>query len=145
MSRNSDNILLLSDKFPIVLYDGTCRFCNYWVQFILEKDRDARFRFLRLESEEGQLLKRSFPEPLQKEDSIFVVYHQKAFGLSDAVFIILTELGHPARFLVYFVPVFLRNSLYRLVAKVRHKIPFWQKDCILPDEKQQSQFLDLSR
>ena len=145
MSLATDHILRISDDFPVVLYDGTCRFCNYWVQFILAKDRSRRFRFLRLESEEGQLLKDSFPLSLKNEDSIFILYHQKVFGLSDAVFVILAELGHPARFLRVFIPDSLGKGLYRLVAKVRHKIPFWQKDCILPDEKQRSQFLDMSR
>lgn len=145
MSLTTDHILRISDDFPVVLYDGTCRFCNYWVLFILARDRTKRFRFLRLESEEGQLLKSSFPSTLQKEDSIFVLYRQKVFGLSDAVFVILTELGHPARFLRGFIPVGLRNGLYRLVAKVRHEIPFWQKDCILPNEKQRAQFLDMDR
>ena len=145
MSPTTDHIIRISNDFPVVLYDGTCRFCNYWVQFILVRDRDTRFRFVRLESEVGQRLKRSLTPPMQKEDSIFVLYRQRVYGLSDAVFVILTELGHPARFLWFFIPDALGKGLYRLVAKVRHKIPFWQKDCILPDEKQRAQFLDMSR
>jgi len=141
MSIHADYIIRLSEKFPVVLYDGTCRFCNYWVQFILKRDTRQQFRFLALESEHGIMMKKRFGPNPGNEDSIMVLYLGKVYILADAVYVILRHIHHPARLLWYVFPGFIRNGIYTLVARYRHKIPVFQKDCILPNEKQTYQFL----
>ncbi|OWP85683.1 thiol-disulfide oxidoreductase, partial [Flavobacterium covae] len=44
---------LPKDK-QIILFDGVCNLCNYWVQYIIKHDKNDIFRFVTLESELGQ-------------------------------------------------------------------------------------------
>ncbi len=37
-----------------VFYDGECGFCNYWVQWILQRDSKDQFLFASLQSQFGQ-------------------------------------------------------------------------------------------
>ncbi|WP_228376753.1 thiol-disulfide oxidoreductase DCC family protein [Chryseobacterium formosense] len=38
----------------MVFFDGYCGVCNFWVQWILERDKKDRFLFASLQSEAGQ-------------------------------------------------------------------------------------------
>ena len=54
----------LSDTRPIVLYDGVCRMCNFWVDWVLANDREKNVRFCALQSDVGRaLLERSGRRP----------------------------------------------------------------------------------
>jgi len=43
----------LKDK-NVVFFDGECGFCNFWVQWILERDRKNKFLLASLQSDFGQ-------------------------------------------------------------------------------------------
>ncbi|MBK8663499.1 MAG: DUF393 domain-containing protein [Ignavibacteriales bacterium] len=43
----------MDDKL-IILFDGVCNFCNYWVNFIIDRDRRSIQRFAACQSEFGQ-------------------------------------------------------------------------------------------
>ena len=48
------------NRAPIVLYDGVCRMCNFWVDWVLDNDPTAKLRFAALQSPAGRrLLERS--------------------------------------------------------------------------------------
>lgn len=52
------------DTRPVILFDGACNLCNGGVQFVLDWDNEAVFRFASLQSEAGRaLLKRSGRSP----------------------------------------------------------------------------------
>ena len=44
----------------IILFDGVCNFCNFWVNFVLDRDKKDRFRFAALQSIEGQKILSDF-------------------------------------------------------------------------------------
>jgi predicted DCC family thiol-disulfide oxidoreductase YuxK len=46
----------------IVLYDGDCPMCNYWVNFILKRDDKNKFMFAALQSDFGQDFLKKKPE-----------------------------------------------------------------------------------
>ncbi|MBK8371996.1 MAG: DUF393 domain-containing protein [Saprospiraceae bacterium] len=37
------NIREISEKHPVILFDGDCKFCNFWVQFVLKRDKKINF------------------------------------------------------------------------------------------------------
>ena len=52
------------NRAPIVLYDGVCRMCNFWVDWVLDNDPTAKLRFAALQSPAGRrLLERSGRKP----------------------------------------------------------------------------------
>jgi predicted DCC family thiol-disulfide oxidoreductase YuxK len=40
----------------IILFDGACNFCSFWVKFVVKRDRKDVFRFASLQSDVGQKL-----------------------------------------------------------------------------------------
>jgi predicted DCC family thiol-disulfide oxidoreductase YuxK len=43
-------------EHPVVLFDGVCNLCSSAVQFIIDRDPKATFRFASLQSEAGAAL-----------------------------------------------------------------------------------------
>ncbi|MBK6782542.1 MAG: DUF393 domain-containing protein [Saprospiraceae bacterium] len=92
------NIREISEKHPVILFDGDCKFCNFWVQFVLKRDKKNQFYFTSLQSEVGKSLVFSLDKKIQDTDSIIVVHKEKIFLLSDAIYEILKALNHPVRY-----------------------------------------------
>ncbi|MBK8622050.1 MAG: DUF393 domain-containing protein [Saprospiraceae bacterium] len=135
------NINKISEKHPVILFDGDCTFCNFWVQYVLKRDKKREFYFSPLQSDGAKSLISSLDKRLQETDSIIVLFKKKVFDKSDAVFVILKALNHPARYIWYISPKFLRNVVYDLIAKYRHRLFWWQTECLVPDEEDKKRFL----
>ncbi|MBK9042256.1 MAG: DUF393 domain-containing protein [Saprospiraceae bacterium] len=137
------NIREISEKHPVILFDGDCKFCNFWVQFVLKRDKKNQFYFTSLQSEVGKSLVFSLDKKIQDTDSIIVVHKEKIFLLSDAIYEILKVLNHPVRYLWFISPKFLRNRIYRWIARNRHRLIWWQTECVVPDEEGKKRFLKI--
>jgi predicted DCC family thiol-disulfide oxidoreductase YuxK len=109
----------------IVFYDGYCTLCSNAVQWIIRNDRRRIFRFRPIQ-EQGHTL----PE----ENTLILVKGEKLYYRSTAVLHIAMKLRFPwplfGMFLI--IPPFIRDSVYRLVARKR-KIWFGSRtSCYLP-------------
>ena len=135
------NISKISEKHPVILFDGDCTFCNFWVQYVLKRDKNQEFYFSPLQSDGAKSLISSLDKRFQETDSIIVLFKKKVYDKSDAVFVILKALNHPTRYLWYITPKFLRNAVYDLIAKYRHRLHWWQTECLVPDEEDKKRFL----
>ena len=134
----------------IILFDGVCNFCNFWVNFIIDHDKKDFFRFAALQSETGQnILKQinlktnNFWQSQGLPDSLILVDKQDYFIKSSAALIILKHLSGFWKILFVFIiiPRPIRNFIYDLIAKNRYKI-FGKKDvCRIPNEKEKGKFI----
>ncbi|HEY0975885.1 MAG TPA: DUF393 domain-containing protein [Flavobacteriales bacterium] len=116
----------------IILFDGDCAYCNGWVKWIRARDRDGRFRFAPLESAEGSALRARHHIP-STIDSMVLVTGGKAHTRSDAAWRVLRTLPGwgLSGSLLSWVPRFLRNWGYDLVARNRHRLGL-KDSCELP-------------
>ncbi|PZU90986.1 MAG: DUF393 domain-containing protein [Chryseobacterium sp.] len=134
--------LNFKDKF-IVFYDGECGFCNHWVQWILEKDKNDKFLFSSLQSEFGQkfLIDRNLPNEVF--DTLYL-WKPENFYLSkyQAVLKIATEVGgiYSLASAGKFVPDFIGNQFYNLISRNRKKLAANQ--CFLPNAEQRKKFVE---
>ncbi|NJL23967.1 MAG: DUF393 domain-containing protein [Calothrix sp. SM1_5_4] len=97
----------------LVLYDGECGFCDLWVQFLLDRDKDEYFLFAPLQSgSHGRAAGESMDSVLLFENG---VVHEK----SAAVLRLLVGLGFPWTMSVVFrlVPRALRDGVYDFIAR----------------------------
>lgn len=124
---------------PIILYDGICALCNFWVRFVLRRDRQGIFHFAALQSEAAQSFLQQH-EVSADIDSIVLLDSGKAYLRSDAVARILERMGSPLR-IVRWIPRPLRDALYRLVAASRYRLFGRYESCPLPDPEYRSRFL----
>ena len=136
---------------PIILYDGVCGLCNRLIQFVLKRDRNDRFRFAALQSEfAGDVLRRHGVNPALL-DTVYLLLNysqpdERLASRSDAGIQILAELGGVWRALAsvgQFLPRWIRDKTYNLIARNRYQIFGKFQTCQIPDEKYRSKFLDL--
>jgi predicted DCC family thiol-disulfide oxidoreductase YuxK len=113
------------DKRPIILFDGHCNLCNGGVNFAIDHDPQAHFRFVSLQSKVGQsLLLQSGRQP--DDISSIVVCHPDgtAHVESDAILTICKGLSGPLPVVGkvgVVVPKPVRNALYQVVSQNRWK------------------------
>lgn len=115
-----------TDKRPVILFDGVCNLCNGGVNFALDNDSVGEFRFASLQSQIGKsLLIRSGKEE-NDISSIVLVTADTAYFKSDAVLRIAQKLDGSVALPIagtvgQFVPNFVRNKVYDLVANNRYR------------------------
>ena len=76
----------------IVLFDGVCNFCNFWVNFIIDRDVKNIFKFAPLQSEAGKKLTEKFSINIKDIDSVILIKDGKYFAKSEAALRIAKEL-----------------------------------------------------
>ena len=82
-----------ADDRPVIVFDGKCVLCSSFAQFILRKDRSARFRLLAAQSELGNALYRHFGLDPVRYETYVLLQEGKAYFRSEASIRILDGLG----------------------------------------------------
>ena len=126
---------------PVIVFDGICVLCNGWVRFLLRRDR-GRYRFASMQSESGRALLSAHGLLADDPASFLLVDNGVAWTDTDAIRRVLSGLGGVWRIaaLIGFVPRFLRDPLYRIIARNRYRW-FGTTACTVPDQAQRSRFL----
>ena len=108
----------------ILLFDGFCNLCSRLVNFIIKRDKKAKFLFVSLQSARGQSLLKKFGLPTDDFDSVVYIRSGKYFLKSSAILHILKEMGGIWKlfFIFIIVPNFIRDFIYKIIAKTRYKI-----------------------
>jgi predicted DCC family thiol-disulfide oxidoreductase YuxK len=118
----------------IVVFDGLCKFCDGWVQFISKRDRTGSFAFAAVQSKAGQLLLRDAGYPADTVESIVLVSRDYFYAGSDAVIHILAELGGVWRVALALtvIPRSARDFFYYAIARRRYLIAGRKDSCSMP-------------
>lgn len=129
---------------PLLLYDGSCGFCSWWVQQILRRDRRRVFRFAALASDPGRTVLAAAGLPEDYADSIVLRRADgRVFTRSTAALRAAIELGWPWRALAAFllVPPPVRDAIYDFIARRRTAILPAGHACPLPPPEERERFL----
>ena len=137
-----------SGDAPVLLYDGTCGFCNKTVQMVIDHDRRGAMRFAALQSAYGESVVGRHPE-LRGVDS--VVYVERGGGVervhvrSDAALKVAAYLGGFWKIFLAarLMPRALRDYFYDLFARNRYRFFGKYDTCLLPPPEVRSRFLDM--
>jgi predicted DCC family thiol-disulfide oxidoreductase YuxK len=134
--------------YPILLYDGSCAFCDGAIQFVLRHDRRGRMCFAPLDGEVAHDVAARHPE-LSAIDSLVLVEHDTLTGRerisirSEAALRVATYLGglwHSA-ILLRVVPRGMRDWAYDSFARRRYRLFGHVHACALPASAQRERFL----
>lgn len=134
---------------PILLYDGACGFCAGSIQFLLARDRRGTLLFAALDSVTGRDILERHPD-LRGFDSVLFVEPagdtnpERVFAHSDAALRAAAYLGGPWRVLqlARIVPAPVRDAVYRLIARHRHRLSANGAVCVIPAARDRGRFLD---
>ncbi|MGS0682417.1 thiol-disulfide oxidoreductase DCC family protein [Shewanella sp. 125m-7] len=128
----------MSEAQAIIIFDGVCNLCNGAVRFITRHDPNEMFRFVALQSEQGQALLNQYQLSHVALDSVIVIKPERCYLRSDAVIEIaksLTGIAVIFRWLG-FLPKPLRDRCYDLIAKYRYQIFGRRVQCDRPTDNE---------
>lgn len=137
-----------SEKIPsgkkLILFDGVCNFCNFWVNFIIDRDDKDLFRFASLQSEFGQSILSKLNLSTKDFDTFVLIESKKYFIKSTAAFKVVKDISGWLKILYPFIilPEFVRDSVYNLIAKKRYKIFGRSELCRVPTDAEKAKFLE---
>lgn len=134
----------MADAGPVIVFDGVCVLCSGWVRFLLRVDRRKRYRFAAMQAATGSALMQAHGLDPTDPMSVLLVDGASAQIDSDGVIAVLTGLGGAWRLagVARLVPRWLRDRVYRFIARRRYRWFGRKTTCDLPDPAYSHRFLD---
>jgi predicted DCC family thiol-disulfide oxidoreductase YuxK len=144
------------DRRPVVFFDGTCNFCDWSVQFILDHERDHQLTFVAIQSPRtGAIVTDALGEPRARErlreliapdgtpTSLALLRDNELHTASTAALLIASHLRAPWRWLRLFgvVPRAVRDPVYRWFARHRYQWFGRTDTCRVPSPDVRDRFL----
>jgi len=128
---------------PLILFDGICNLCCWWVQFLIKRDVKAKFHFASLQSELAQNILSSFENSTSELETVFYIKENQCFQKSAAILEILQDLGGIWFIFSIFklIPIQIRDYIYKQLARKRYHIFGQRTSCMLPTPDIQKRFL----
>ncbi len=128
---------------PVILFDGVCNLCNRSVQYVIRHDPAAIFQFASLQGETGQTLLAAHKLATNDLNSFVLIQNDKAYTKSTAALLVARQLKGPAKLLYacMIIPAFIRDIVYRIIARNRYTWFGKKNSCMIPDPKVTSRFL----
>jgi predicted DCC family thiol-disulfide oxidoreductase YuxK len=129
---------------PIVLFDGVCNFCNFWIQFALKRDRTAKLKFTSLQGETAKKLLPQYGINPDVLTSVIFINEGRVYRESSAALHICRYLdgGWKLFYGLIIIPVFIRDSIYKWIGRNRYKWFGKKESCMIPTAEQRARFLD---
>lgn len=130
-------------KLPenILFFDGYCGLCNELVDWMITHDKSETIFFASLQ---GETASRALPpEVIQKMDTVIYLRKNQTHVQSEAILYALLDMGYP-KFLIQiflFIPRFVRDFIYRIIAKNRYKFFRRLEHCRLPTASDRQKIL----
>lgn len=131
----------------VILFDGDCGLCDHFVNFIIDHDPEAKYRFAPLKSRFGLQARHELGVPAEI-DSVIFIQNGKWSAHSTAVLNVLIGLPYLylqiAAFFLLFIPAVVRDWGYRFVAKRRYQ---WfggaGRQCRMRSKAERARFIEL--
>lgn len=128
----------------IIVFDGVCVICNGWVDFLLKHDMHGRYRFAAMQTPAGRALLTQHGLDPDDPVSFLLLDEAGAHTDTDAILRVLSGLGGAWRIaaLGVWVPRFIRDPLYRMLARNRYRWFGRHDACRMPDPTQRERFIE---
>ena len=128
---------------PIVLFDGVCNFCNYWVNFAIKRDKKNRLKFTPIQGETAKTILPEFSISTSELSSVIIIDNGKAYTQSSAALRISLYLdgGWKLLYGLMIFPKFLRDLVYNIIARNRYRWFGKKEACMVPTAEVRGRFL----
>lgn len=131
------------DQKQIILFDGVCNFCSFWVDFVLKRDKNDLFKFSAIQSSKGIELVKKYNLDSSWQDTFLLISGNKVYTKSTAALIVCKQLKGIIKilFVFIFIPKLIRDFIYDLIAKNRYRLFGKKEVCRIPTEAEMNKFL----
>ena len=124
---------MVHENTDVLLLDGDCGLCNRLAIFI-DSNLDPRYKikFRSIDSGFSQELIKTFPKNQQKQDTVYLYRNQKSYTRSSAAIRCVLYLKWYWKIwfpIFWMVPLPVRDFVYKIIAKYRHRIFSKPKVC----------------
>lgn len=128
----------------IVFFDGKCNFCNSSVDFLFKKNKKKNLKYASLQSEFASQFLTKYDKNPNDLNTIFYYRKGKVYQESGAVLRICKELKGvwPAIQIFLIVPPFIRDAVYRWIAKNRYRLKGRRETCRIPTPEEKQFFIE---
>lgn len=128
----------------LVLFDGVCNFCNFWIQFALKRDKKGKLKFGSLQGTTAQEILPKYNIDPTVLTSVIFIEDGVAYRESTAALKVCRHLDGSWKLLYVFIiiPAFLRDGIYKWVGRNRYKWFGKQESCMLPTPEQRARFVE---
>ncbi len=132
-----------TSSHSIILFDGMCNLCNWFVRFIIGHDKKDIFRFGMLQSEKGRELLKGIPSEGFDLTTTLLLNIDRVDNKSDAVLKILRTLGGVWSLFYLFVimPRSIRDGVYRFISRYRYHIFGKRQSCLAVTPEELKKFI----
>ena len=127
----------------VIVFDGVCNFCNAFVNFVIQRDRKALFKFGTLQSRPAQLILQHLNLPTQDYETFLLLENGSIFTQSTAALKILRALPGFWSWLYAFIliPRPIRDGVYRVIARNRYRWMGKSDTCRVPSPQERARFI----
>ncbi|MCW3160016.1 thiol-disulfide oxidoreductase DCC family protein [Chryseobacterium oryctis] len=128
----------------IVFFDGDCGVCNFWVQWILERDKQDKFMFASLQSDFGQKFLSERGLKTTEFNTMYLWKPDKYYLIkSRAILQIANLLGgiYKLSGITKILPTSLSDIFYDMISRNRMKLA--NQKCYLPTPHQRKKFIEV--
>lgn len=134
---------VVMEKKNILFFDGVCNLCNASIDYLIRNDKEGTLFYSPLQSEFAKNLLEPFSINPKDLDSLIFYSNGKVHTQSEGAIRAFSSLGRwrKSANLLLWIPAFLRNGVYRFIAKNRYKWFGSKSTCRLPTHEEQKQFL----
>ena len=128
----------------LVLFDGVCNFCNFWIQFALKRDRNKKLKFGSLQGETAQQILPQYNIDPTVLTSVIFIEDGIAYRESTAALKVCRHLdgGWKLLYALIIIPAVVRDGIYKWVGRNRYKWFGKHESCMLPTVEQRARFVD---
>ena len=132
------------EEKKIILFDGVCNFCNYWINFALKRDKKKKLMFTPLQGETAKQLLPQYHINPTSINSVIFIDKGKAYTQSSASLRICKYMSGGWKLFYGFIiiPKFIRDFFYNIIARNRYKWFGKKESCMVPTPKVKDRFLD---
>ncbi|TWI84861.1 putative DCC family thiol-disulfide oxidoreductase YuxK [Lacibacter cauensis] len=128
----------------LVLFDGVCNFCNFWIQFALKRDKKGKLKFGSLQGTTAQEILPKYNIDPTVLTSVIFIEDGVAYRESTAALKVCRHLdgGWKLLYVLIIIPAFIRDGIYKWVGRNRYKWFGKQESCMLPTPEQRARFVE---
>ncbi len=128
---------------PLILFDGTCNFCNSTINFVIRKENTNVIKFTTLQSDKGQAVLKQFGWPTDDFKSFLFIENDHLYSHSTGALRVCKYLKKPWKWasIFLYLPKWLRDPFYNVVAKNRYKWFGTRDTCMIPTPEIRAKFL----
>lgn len=128
----------MNEQMDFLILDGDCGLCNRIAIFIdKRKKKNSKIKYLSIQSEQGKEIIRNLSQKMQDADTVYLVRNDRTYIRSAAGIRILYYLKWYYRIwypFCWLFPLPLRDIIYRIIAKNRHKFFKKPEFCLFPTD-----------